>query len=207
MMKIYKYSVGAMGTNSYIVCDEASGEAFITDPGDEGEKLVNALLSKNLRLKYVILTHAHFDHIMGLNYVMENTDAKLLVHPLDASMLKDPSLSLLSRFSSKNIDFPSPDGFVNEGDGIRIGNSEITVIHTPGHTPGSICLLAGDDLISGDTLFRDSIGRYDFPGGSFDTIMKSLKKIVSLNIKGKIYPGHGMSTTMSHELEYNTYLM
>ena len=198
-MKIYKYSVGAMGTNSYIVCDEASGEAFMTDPGDDGEKLVNAVRST--------WPEAIVSPIMGLNYVMENTDAKLLVHPLDAPMLKEPSLSLLSRFSAKNIDFPSPDGFVNDGDSVRIGDSEVTVIHTPGHTPGSICLLAGDDLISGDTLFRESIGRYDFPGGSFDTIMKSLKKIVSLNVKGKIYPGHGMSTTMSHELEYNTYLM
>ena len=206
-MKIYKYSVGSMGTNSYIVCDEESGDAFITDPGDNSEKLLNAISSKNLNLKYVILTHAHFDHILALPDIVEKTGAKLLLHKLDSPMLVDPSLSLLSRFSSRSIVFPSPDGFLDDGDVLKIGNSEVSIIHTPGHTLGSICIKVGDDLISGDTLFRESIGRYDFPGGDFQTIMQSLKKIVSMDIKGKIYPGHGMSTTLSHELEFNTYLM
>ncbi len=206
-MKVFKFSVGPMGTNSYIVCDEISKDAFITDPGDEGEKLLNTIASKGLNIKYVILTHGHFDHIMALNDILNKTDAKLLVHKLDAPMLDDPALSLLSRFSSKILDFPKPDGLLEDGDALSLGSSTFHIIHTPGHTQGSICIKVGDDLISGDTLFRENIGRYDLPGGDFQTLMKSLKKIVSLEIKGKIYPGHGMSTTLDHELNYNTYLM
>ena len=206
-MKIYKYSVGRLGTNSYIVSDESTSEAFIVDPGDDGEKLMSAIQSKSLDLKFIILTHGHFDHIMAVNHIIEKTGAKLFIHTLDAPMLKDPSLSLLNRFSTKEMTFTAPDRCLNDGDVIKIGNSEISVIHTPGHTQGSICIKVGDDLISGDTLFRESIGRSDFPGGDYKTLLSSLKTLVSLNVKGKIYPGHGMSTTMAHELEYNTYLM
>ena len=122
-------------------------------------------------------------------------------------MLADNSLNLLSRFSVRDMAFPIPDRLLSDGDTVKLGSEEIKVIHTPGHTLGSICLSVGDDLISGDTLFRENIGRYDFPGGSFDTIMDSLQKIKALEIKGKIYPGHGMSTTLEHELTYNTYLI
>jgi glyoxylase-like metal-dependent hydrolase (beta-lactamase superfamily II) len=206
-MKIYKYSVGPLGTNSYIVSDEETSEAFIVDPGDDGEKLISAVESKCLKLKFIILTHGHFDHIMAINHVIEKTNAKLYIHSLDAPMLADPSLSLMSRFSTKKTVFPTPDAYLSDRDVITIGNSEITIVHTPGHTQGSICIKVGADLISGDTLFRESVGRSDFPGGDFKTLLTSLKTIVALDIKGKIYPGHGMSTTMAHELEYNTYLM
>lgn len=206
-MKVFKYSVGLMGTNAYIVLDEGTMEAALIDPGDEADKLLSALESKGASLNCIILTHAHFDHILALPEIKEKTGASLLVHKDDAPMLADNSLNLLSRFSGKDAAFPSPDRLLSDGDTVKLGSSEITVIHTPGHTPGSICLSVGDDLISGDTLFRESIGRYDFPGGDFDTIMDSLQKIKVLDIKGKIYPGHGMSTTLEHELSYNTYLI
>lgn len=206
-MKIYKFSVGALGTNSYLCVDEETKKAFLTDPGDDADKLLSAISSKNVDVTHIILTHGHFDHVLALNEVISKTGASLLIHRLDACMLAEPSLSLLSRFSNKHLTFPSPDRLLEDGDEVKIGASTVKIIHTPGHTLGSICILAGDDLISGDTLFRESIGRYDFPGGDFDVITDSLKKLVSLDIKGKIYPGHGMSTTMAHELEHNTYLM
>ncbi len=206
-MKIFKYSVGLMGTNAYIILDEETKKAALVDPGDEADKLLTAISSKGAELSYIILTHGHFDHILALPKIKEATGAEILVHEKDAPMLTDNSLSLLSRFSDRVIDFPSADVLLRDGDTVKIGNGNVKVIHTPGHTLGSICLSVSDDLISGDTLFRESIGRYDFPGGDYDTIMLSLEKIRSLDIKGKIYPGHGMSTTLEHELTYNTYLI
>lgn len=206
-MKIFKYSVGALGTNAYIILDEKTMEAMLVDPGDEPDKLLNALEAKGAHLTYIILTHAHFDHILAIPKIKEKTGASLLVHKDDAPMLADNSLNLLSKFSVRDMAFPSPDRLLTDGDTVKLGGSEIGIIHTPGHTLGSICLSVGDDLISGDTLFRENIGRYDFPGGDFDTIMDSLQKIKALDIKGKIYPGHGMSTTLEHELTYNTYLI
>ena len=206
-MKIFKYSVGLMGTNAYIILDEETKKAALIDPGDEADKLLTAISSKGAELSYIILTHGHFDHILALPKIKEATGASLLVHKDDAEMLLDGSLSLLSRFTDKDIKFPKADRELSGGDVIELGGETITVVHTPGHTLGAICLSVGDDLISGDTLFRESIGRYDFPGGDFDTIMASLQKIKSLEIKGKIYPGHGMSTTLEHELTYNTYLI
>ncbi|MBO5040505.1 MAG: MBL fold metallo-hydrolase [Clostridia bacterium] len=175
-MKIFKYSVGALGTNAYIILDEKTMEAMLVDPGDEPDKLLNALESKGAHLTYIILTHAHFDHILAIPKIKEKTGASLLVHKDDAPMLADNSLNLLSRFSVRDMAFPSPDRLLTDGDTVKLGDSEIGIIHTPGHTLGSICLSVGDDLISGDTLFRENIGRYDFPGGDFDTIMDSLQR-------------------------------
>ena len=196
-----------MGTNAYIILDEETKKAALVDPGDEPDKLLTAISSKGAELSYIILTHGHFDHILALPKIKNETGAEILVHEKDAPMLTDNSLNLLSRFSDKEIDFPPADVLLNDGDVIGLGSGTVKVIHTPGHTLGSICLSVGNDLISGDTLFRESIGRYDFPGSAFDAIMESLQKIKTLDIKGKIYPGHGMSTTLEHELTYNTYLI
>ncbi len=206
-MRIFKYSVGAMGTNAYILLDEESKAAALVDPGDEGKKLLTALEGKGAVLRYIILTHAHFDHILALSEIKEATGAPILVHKDDAQMLSDSSLNLVSRFSRSDVVFPEADRLLSDGDIIKLGSADIKIIHTPGHTLGSICLSIGDDLISGDTLFRESIGRYDFPCGDYSAILESLEKIKGLGIKGKIYPGHGMSTTLEHELNHNTYLM
>ena len=206
-MKVFKYSVGLMGTNAYIILDEETMEAALVDPGDEADKLLTALDSKGASLSYIVLTHAHFDHILALPKIKEKTGASLLVHKCDAPMLSDGSLNLISRFRDAEIDFPAPDVLLNDGDTVKLGKSVIGIIHTPGHTSGSICLSVGNDLISGDTLFRENIGRYDFPGGDYEALTASLQKIKSLGIKGKIYPGHGMSTTLEHELSHNLYLM
>lgn len=206
-MRIFKFTVGAMGTNSYILLDEDTRHAALIDPGDDPDRLLTALDAKGASLSCIILTHGHFDHIMALGKIKEKTNAPIFIHRDDADMLSDGTLSLLYRFGNADIEVPHADELLNDGQIITVGSSEIKVLHTPGHTPGSICLMVGDDLISGDTLFRESIGRYDFPGGDYNAILQSLKKISSLKISGKIYPGHGMSTTLEHELDYNTYLM
>lgn len=206
-MRIFKFTVGAMGTNSYILLDDKTKKAALIDPGDEPDRLISALKTKDASLSYIILTHGHFDHIMALDKIKKKTGAPILIHRDDAVMLEDRALSLLDRFGNSDIEVPRADRFLSDGEIITLGDSEIKVIHTPGHTPGSVCLLIGDELMSGDTLFRESIGRYDFPGGDYGAIITSLEKIVSLGVKGKIYPGHGMSTTLEHELDFNTYLM
>ncbi len=206
-MRIFKFTVGAMGTNSYILLDDKTKKAALIDPGDEPDRLISVLKTKDASLSYIILTHGHFDHIMALDKIKKKTGAPILIHRDDAVMLEDRALSLLDRFGNSDIEVPRADRFLSDGEIITLGDSEIKVIHTPGHTPGSVCLLIGDELMSGDTLFRESIGRYDFPGGDYGAIITSLEKIVSLGVKGKIYPGHGMSTTLEHELDFNAYLM
>jgi len=209
-MKIFKYSVGALGTNAYIILDEKTMEAMLVDPGDEPDKLLNALESKGAHLTYIILTHAHFDHILAIPKIKEKTGASLLVHKDDAPMLADNSLNLLSRFSVRDMAFPSPDRLLTDGDTVTVGQSVLTVCHTPGHTPGSICLFDEEAgaILTGDTLFREAIGRYDFPDGDYHTLIASLAKLVKVcgDRDYKLCPGHGTSTHLSYELEHNLYL-
>ena len=207
-LKIYKYIVGTMGTNSYILVDDSTKKAAIVDPGADAKRLLDALNSKNAVLEYIILTHGHFDHILALNEIKDKTAATILIHEGDADFLIDNSLNLVTKFSDLDLKFYQADGILKDKDIIQLGSSKIRVMHTPGHTPGSICLFTDAGIITGDTLFRESIGRYDFIFGDYDSIISSVKKLIK-DIKDpscKIMPGHGPSTTLAHELEHNVYL-
>lgn len=209
-MKIYKYVLGALGTNCYLAVDEATNEAVIIDPADDADKLLRVLADKSAHLCAILLTHAHFDHVMALEELRQRTGAPLLLHADEAYILHDNRKNLFARFSSLSPVFAPAERLLQDGETIAVGKSLLRVCYTPGHTPGSICLFddASETVISGDTLFRESIGRYDFPDGDYDTLMASLRKLIAAcgERDFRIFSGHGPSTHISHELSANLYL-
>jgi glyoxylase-like metal-dependent hydrolase (beta-lactamase superfamily II) len=201
---IRRLLVGALGTNCYIL--KSGEELAVIDPGGDAETILAETKELGGTVKYVIDTHGHIDHIAANREVMEATGAELLVHELDARLLAHPDRNLSSmmgvRFTS-----PAPKRLLREGDKVVVGKDEMTVLHTPGHTPGGICLLASTYAFTGDTLFVDSIGRVDFPGGSEEQIMASLARLQAVLSKDtEIYPGHGEPGTFGRALLVNPFL-
>ena len=180
-----------------IVWDEFSKEAMIIDPADRSKDLLDA--TKDLNLKYIVNTHGHGDHIGGNKFMKENTHAQLAIHELDEPMLIDPRQNLSTHWGAELIS-SGADIKLKDGDSLQLGNKEIAVIHTPGHSQGGICLLVDDLLFCGDTLFAGSIGRTDLPGGDYATLINAIKtKLLVLNGNTKVFPGHGPDTTIEDE--------
>lgn len=191
-------------TNTYLVWDEKTSEAIIIDPAFPAPALINEL--KNLKLKYVVNTHGHGDHIGGNEFVLQNFKVPLCIHKNDAEMLSNPYLNLSNSFGIDIIS-PKADILLKDGDKIIIGNEVIKVIHTPGHTSGGICLHTDNLLFSGDTLFCESIGRTDLPSGDFEQLKKSiLEKLFILPDETIVLPGHGDSTTIGKEKIENPFV-
>ncbi len=193
-MKIYRTVVGSLDTNCYIVASKENG-AIIIDPGDEPEVISEVLSSHNLSPKIIIDTHGHIDHIKA--------DAALklpvYVHEQDWQMVSDPDRNLMTTFFG-SFEPVQPARLLKDADIIELDELKIRVIHTPGHTMGCICLSVENVLFSGDTLFRDGVGRTDFPGSSHALLLESLKKISLLSSDTVVYPGHGPDTTVGREL-------
>lgn len=211
-MRIISLVVGPISTNCYIVACERSGEAAVIDPGfnrsDEGIVL-EKIHSLKLSVKHIINTHGHVDHISGNMKLKRETGASIMVHIYDADMLVDPMRNG-SIMMGLNVVSPPPDIMLQDGDEIRIGKLRIKVLHTPGHTPGSISLYIEEEgvVFTGDTLFAGSIGRTDFPGSSYEKIMSSIReKLLSLPDDTRVYPGHGPWTTIGIERRENPFLL
>ncbi|NLN41684.1 MAG: MBL fold metallo-hydrolase [Clostridiales bacterium] len=205
-MEIITMPVGLQSANSYIIYDQAKGNAAVIDPGGNGEDILNGITSRNLELKYILLTHGHFDHIDAVGWLKDKTGAKVAIHKDDASCLVDSSINLSHSLGRESVQ-PQADLLLNHGDTIRIGDIELIVIHTPGHSLGSISLLADNAVFTGDTLFRGSIGRTDFLGGSMGQILNSIKnKLLVLDDNTIVYPGHGPKTTIGYEKATNPFL-
>lgn len=205
-MKYKKYSLGPLASNCYLIYDEKSKETAIFDVGGKSEELKQFIRDENLDVKYIFLTHAHFDHILGAEDLSEFTGARIYVHEDDADMLKSADLN-----SSRTIvyvdeveihDFET----FKSSDVFELADLEISFLHTPGHTKGSICAIIGDFLVTGDTLFRGTIGRTDLYGGSRKLMTDSLKKISSLNRDYLVLPGHGEESSLELEFKINPYL-
>ncbi|MHB1125449.1 MAG: MBL fold metallo-hydrolase [Bacillota bacterium] len=198
--------IGGFSTNCYIVgCDETK-EAAVIDPGGSEQEILKAIQENGLQVRYVINTHGHVDHIASNREIKEATGAELIIHEEDANFLVNPKKSLLS-FTGKTEAGPAADRTVVDGDTIQFGNVKLEVIHTPGHTPGGMCLKTGDVIFTGDTLFSGSVGRTDFPGGSHYELVQSIKeKLLCYSDDVIIYPGHGPSSTLRMEREYNPFL-
>ncbi|MBO5184712.1 MAG: MBL fold metallo-hydrolase [Clostridia bacterium] len=206
-LKVEGYPVGYMATNCYLVTDTQTDECFIVDPGTYDASLKKLLQDvKEGKLRYILLTHGHFDHIMGVFDVQKNYGGKIVIHEKDADCFTNEEKSLLDTFGFDGELPEQADVIVRDGDKLPFADGAIEVMHTPGHTEGSVCYLIGDKIFSGDTLFYGSVGRTDFKSGSFEEIIKSVKRLASLEGDRKVYPGHNMLTTLDNERKHNVYL-
>ena len=193
ILKRVKVNAGAiMGINCYIIQDEKTKETMIIDPGNASENLIEILDAMQVKMKYILLTHCHGDHIGGVNKIKEKYGGKILIHTKDAVGLKDISINLSTHIGLEPIALQE-DARINDGDLLHVGNLEFQVIHTPGHTCGSISLYCEQEkmLFSGDTLFRGAWGRVDLPTSSFEDIISSItNKLIKLPADTIVYPGH-----------------
>ncbi|MGB9661969.1 MAG: MBL fold metallo-hydrolase [Moorellaceae bacterium] len=198
--------VGPLGTNCYLIACSQTKEGAVIDPGAEGRRILARASAAGIRLRYIINTHGHIDHCASNGEIKAATGAEILIHKNDASFLTDPRKSLLA-FTGGQGGSPPADRTLEEGEIIRLGQEvSLEVIHTPGHTPGGICLKGRDFIFTGDTLFAGSIGRTDFPGGSFEQLLASIKeKLLPLPDEMIIYPGHGPASTIGAERAENPF--
>lgn len=197
--------VGELSSNCYIIgCPDTKVGAVI-DPGGDANHILNSATKLGLKVEYIINTHGHIDHIGANAKVKEATGAQLIIHSQDGVMLTDPKLSLASFLGTK-VDLLSADRLVEDQDLIKVGNLELKVLHTPGHTPGGMCLQVADKIFTGDTLFAGSIGRTDFPGGDYDTLINSIKtKLLGYPEETIVYPGHGPASSIGEEKKNNPF--
>lgn len=207
MLKYQQYSLlPEFETNTYLVWDDDSKEAMLIDPSAPSDKLRDFINKHNLTLKFIVNTHGHADHIGGNVFFKANLKTPVAIHVSDADMLPDPKLNL-SAYIEINLALPSADMFLKDGDTYELGKHIITVIHTPGHTQGCICLYCDNLLFSGDTLFQHDIGRTDLPSGSYEKIINSVKtRLFTLPGETIVLPGHGASSTIHDEVLHNPYL-
>ena len=203
-MTIRCLPLGALQANCYLLSDEEGATAVI-DPGDEAGTILETVRAGELAVEAILLTHAHFDHILAADELRRETGAPVYVYETDAPALADPrrSLTVLAKGGAGPL---RADHLLKDGEELRVGRLAVSVLHTPGHTPGSCCFLCGDALFSGDTLFAGSIGRTDFPGGDDQAMAASLRMLAALEPGIRVFPGHGESTTLSKERIENPYL-
>lgn len=200
--------VGMLQCNCSIFGDEATREAVVVDPGDEIESIVEVLARHGLTVKAIVITHAHIDHIGGAQKLKRATHAPVYMNAADDELRRSMD-EQASWLGIETPDVTAIDVDARDGDRMLVGANEVHILHTPGHTPGSICLwMPGESkLVAGDTLFRDSIGRTDLPGGDGREILRSIEeKLVPLPGGTLVFPGHGRSTTMEREREFNYFL-
>ena len=204
-MIIEQLPLGPIQANCFIVGCKETKEAVVIDPGDEADKILMTLAKKALKVKKIINTHGHFDHVGANRRLKEVTGAKLMIHSQDVPLLSQSAASAKA-WGMRADNSPAPDKTLEDGDIITFGNLSLTVIHTPGHSPGGISLYGQGAVFVGDTLFRGSVGRTDFPGGDFDTLIKSIQqKIFGLPEDTKVYPGHMGPTTVGTEKRNNPF--
>ena len=204
-MMIRTLSVGSMQANCYILGCEETGAAVVIDPGDEGARIISVINENELHLMLIVNTHGHIDHIVANRDLKEETSAPLCIHSADADMLVNPQKNL-SFFIGESVTSPEPDRLLADGDTLEAGTLRLKVMHTPGHSQGSICLLGDGHIFTGDLLFAGGIGRYDFPGSSYTDLMDSLRKVIALDKALVVYPGHGPATTIGDEQRTNPFL-
>jgi len=184
-----KLVVGPYQTNCYILGCKDTSQGLVIDPGDDVLRIVKEITRAGLTIKHILITHGHIDHVGGVPELKRITKAPVLIHRLDAGGLG-----------------ARPDAFLEEGQIIQVGNYSISVIHTPGHSPGGVCLCAPGAVFSGDTLFAGSVGRTDFPGGSHELLVEGVRrKIFPLGDDLRVYPGHGPESTIGRERQTNPF--
>jgi len=197
--------VGPLQTNCYLLGCERTRLAAVIDPGGDAEVIISTVEREDLNVLFIINTHGHFDHTAANKPLKEATGAELLIHKADAPFLARQSQSAAS-WGIYIDDSPPPDRYIEEGDLIVFGDVTLEVLHTPGHSPGGVSLFTDKVVFVGDALFAGSIGRTDFPGGDYDTLIQSVRsKIFTLGDDVTVYPGHGPATTVGNEKRFNPF--
>lgn len=206
-MHILQLPVGGLQTNCYILYgDDAAHNGVVVDPGAEPDRILRAIAAENVTVRYILLTHVHFDHILAVKEILQATGAPLLVHRGDQAALTDPQLSLVGAVLPGQRYDLTADRLLTDGDTVTAGALTFTVLHTPGHTPGSVCYVCGDVLVAGDTLFGGSAGRTDLPGGDPNALFRSLRRLAELEGDYTVLPGHGEETTLERERRCNPFM-
>ncbi len=206
-LKIGKITLGSCQTNCYFVYREGSKKVLFFDPADRGDMLYQKLSDAGFTVEAILLTHGHFDHIWGVERLKELTGAKVYAFEAEEALCMDAGMNISAAVGRACT--IKPDELLKDGQEVTVGEFTFRAIATPGHTAGSGCFYFEEDkmLISGDTLFQESVGRTDFPTGSMSTLVRSIKeKLMVLPEEVKVYPGHGESTTIGHEKAYNPFL-
>ncbi|MDQ7788117.1 MAG: MBL fold metallo-hydrolase [Thermodesulfovibrionales bacterium] len=206
-MIIQEFVVGPLENNCYILGDESSREALVIDPGDEPDRILDFIQEKDLTLKYIVCTHAHYDHVGAVPEIKEAIRAaEIVIHANDLDIYTH--IEKQGMMWGGDLDpLPAPDILVKEGSVLSIGNMKFEVIHTPGHTPGGICLYGEGLLITGDTLFAGSVGRTDLYGGNFQELRRSFNRLMSMPDIVKVLPGHGPESTIGREKRKNFFAL
>jgi len=206
-VRVWGKELGDYGTNCYIIQCPKTGATAIVDPGTPAAWIKEHLATHGLAISLILLTHGHLDHIGGVEWVKSFSGAPVLVHPDDLQMLCDPLLNGSARFGGDPIKLAGADRLVRHGDIVQLGSLQLQVFHTPGHSPGGICFYTPGYLISGDALFAGSIGRTDLPGGNYEVLKRAIHAhLFTLPDETVVYPGHGPTTTIGDEREYNPFL-
>ncbi len=195
MLKLQQFALGGYQTNCFVLRHGENRSCCIIDPGACPELLLAHLDKEGLALEAILLTHGHFDHVGGVRELAAETGCKVYIHAADLAL--PPMITAGKLYYTDTY---------AQGDTLELAGLRISVRHTPGHTPGSVCLMVADCIFSGDTLFAGSCGRTDLPGGSWETICASLKSLAGLQEDYRVFPGHGESTTLAQEKRYNPYL-
>jgi len=205
-MILKRFVAGPIEANNYLIMDENTKEAVLIDCSEKSDEILKTISDLGAKIKYILLTHGHFDHVLGVNEMKEALCAEVLIHKNDVVQLENVN-GILSVFGMDGMQVPEYDGFVEDEQELSIGDLKIKVIHTPGHTEGCVCYFIDGMLFSGDTLFRESVGRTDLMGGNFETLLNSIKNILfKLDDNTVVYPGHGPETTIKHEKLHNEIL-
>jgi len=205
LSKIHALVVGQLQTNCYAI--ESQGQALVVDPGDEPERILRFIKDLKVTPTQIIATHTHFDHVLGVDRVLKETKTQFLIHKDDLPMLE----SMQSRVRQfMGLEVPPPpkvDGYLKDGESLNLGDETIRVLHTPGHSPGSISLSSDGYVLTGDALFNQSIGRTDLPGGDLETLIHSIReRLFKLDDETIVYPGHGPETTIGDEKLANPFV-
>ncbi len=205
-LKIEAFQVGPLENNAYLVVDETAKECVLVDPGMDSEPIADLIRGRGLRLTALLNTHAHFDHTYANGYFLEAFGCPLLLHEADLELLRDMSRHA-EAFGFPGRTSPDPTEFLREGQDINVGGGALRVAHTPGHTRGGVCFLSQGQAITGDTLFAQSIGRTDLPGGDYDQLVTSIQRsLYTLPESTEVHPGHGPATLIGYEKRHNPFV-
>jgi hydroxyacylglutathione hydrolase len=208
-MFLKQFEVGRMAVFAYLLGSDSGGEGLVIDPADDIDKILAIAEQQKITIRYILNTHAHVDHIMGNEEMKKKTQAKIIIHEEDAPLLARTPRSMLAMFGG--LPSPPADLTVKDGDLIQVGDLTLRVLHTPGHSPGGMCLQGDQKVFTGDTLFVGGVGRTDLPGGSWPLMLHSIKtKLLTLPDETMVYPGHNYgpapTSTIKNERMHNPYI-